>query len=99
MELINLVIVCKVYPRAESTATSALRSCMEKMVFFILMANHAYLKSFQVQVFEVGWGEFFEKIKVVINCVTRLYCVKLDSLEAQTMYGASKCLKFGFEGF
>ena len=44
-------------------------------------------------------GGFFEKIKVVINCVTRLYRVKLNSLEAQATLGASKCRNFGFEGF
>ena len=57
------------------------------------------LKGIQLEVFEVCWDEFFEKIKSVINCVTRLYRIKFNSFELKTSVGPNNSRKFGFEGF
>ena len=63
------------------------------------MAHFAFLKGFKFWVFEVCWSEFFEKIKVVINCVTRLYQTKLNCFDFKTSFGPNNSRKFGFESF
>ena len=57
------------------------------------------LKGMKVEVFEVCWDEFFEKIKVVINCVTRSNQIKLNCFEIELAFGTSKLRKFKIEKF
>ena len=57
------------------------------------------LKGIKFGVNEVCLDDCFEKIKVAINCVTRSYRIKLNSLELKTSFGPNNSRKFGFEGF
>ena len=57
------------------------------------------LKGIKFEVLDVCWDESFEIIKVVINCVTRLYQRKLNACDLKTSCGPNNSRKFGFEGF
>ena len=57
------------------------------------------LKDIKFEVLEVCCDEFVDKIKVVINCVTRLYQTKLNCFDFKTSFGPNNSRKFGFESF
>ena len=57
------------------------------------------MKGLKFEVFEVSSYEFFQRIKVFINCVTRLYHIKLNSLENKTTFSTTNGVKFTFEKF
>ena len=57
------------------------------------------MKGLKFDVFEVSSYEFFQKIKVFINCVTRLYHIKLNSLENKTTFGTTTGVKFNLGKF
>ena len=69
------------------------------MIGLYYRLKYACFEGINFEVFDVCCDEFFEKIKVVINCVTRLYQTKLNCFDFKISFGPNNSRKFGFESF